>query len=73
MKEKKVVDRLDLPTRLPLSLTISLYLLADKLTLNGFGLGILVTFLAIIWLVAIIKLWSDKPTKLKELNDSSNP
>lgn len=70
MSGKKVIAAKNLPMRLPISLSILLWLLLDRLAAASWAWGCVGTLLAIIWIVAIYEVFTQESVELKELSAS---
>jgi len=62
----KVIARKNLPVRLPLFPTITLWLLLDKLQSPGYVWGIVGTLMALIWIAAIFMIIKEKEVNVLE-------
>jgi len=60
----KVIHRSQLPTRLPVTFAIAVYLLLDKLQAPGWVWGIAVTLLALVCISAVIGVVRELETKI---------
>lgn len=67
MKSKKVLHISQFPSRLPVTFTISVYLLLDKFQSPGWVWGVNVTLMAILWISAIHGIHTETDVKIKEL------
>lgn len=56
MKGRKVVSPKALPTNLPVSLTVSVFLLLDRLNVEGWVWGAVSAFFTLIWVASIAQL-----------------
>jgi hypothetical protein len=60
----KVIDSENLPARLPLWSSITVWLLLDRLQAPGWVYGVMGTLFAIIWIAAIVKFFRQTETKI---------
>lgn len=67
MSGKKVIAGKNLPMRLPIGLSILLWLLLDRLGAPSWAWGCVGTMLAIIWAVSIYAVFTQESVELKEL------
>lgn len=67
MKRHKVVSNKNLPMRLPIFPTITLWLLLDRLDAAVWVWSVVGTLWVILWIVAAITCWLQELTELKEL------
>jgi hypothetical protein len=63
----KVISRKQLPTNLPTQFTLLMWLVLDKLDSPGWVWGVVGTLVAILWASAIHAMYTQEPTRLKEL------
>lgn len=62
----KVISYKNMPVRLPVGGSCVLYLLLDRFQAPGWVWGVLGTLLAILWIVAVHKMFTQKQTELFE-------
>lgn len=62
--EKKVVHSANLPARLPIYQTATVWLLVDRFDTPPLWRGVIYAVLALIWVGAFIRLWVEKPTRI---------
>jgi hypothetical protein len=68
MTKVKVIRNLDLPTKAPLSLTISIWLLLDRLQVSPVWMGVYYTIFTVIWISIITSfvMQESVPVKFEE-------
>lgn len=59
MTKRKVISRKNLPTRMPLALTIALGLLLDRCAAPGWVWGVVGTLMAVVWIAVIFGMFSE--------------
>ena len=69
MSRTKVIAGKNLPIRLPITLSILLWLLLDRLGAPSWVWGVVGTLLAIVWIVAIYAVFTQESVELKELSE----
>jgi hypothetical protein len=67
MKHQKVVSNKNLPTRLPITLSIWVWLLLDRLKAASWVWGVVGTLVVILWAAAIFGIIHEDRTDLREL------
>ena len=67
MKTRKVIAWQNLPSKMPFQLTITTYLLLDKLKANDIVWGICAALIILIWLNWILACLVESSVDLKEL------
>jgi hypothetical protein len=53
-----------LPAQLPIQTTALVYLLLEHFDASGWVWGVVCTMLALIWVLAGLRMWTDKPKPL---------
>lgn len=64
MKKLQVIKPDNLPTKLPLTLTIALYLLIDKLNSPQWIWGMFWTLTVILWACSIYRMWVEEQVEI---------
>lgn len=67
MKHRKVLHAGQMPAKLPITWTAVVWLLMDRLKPPAFVWGVVGTWVVIIWLIAIIAVWTQDDTKIEAL------
>lgn len=67
MKHKKVISHNNLPTHLPVTSTIAVYLLLDKLRAPGWFWGAVGLFFVALWIGAIVAILHEDDVELDAL------
>lgn len=63
---RKVISFKNLPSRFPVLSTIVFYLLLDKLNSPGWLWGVVGTVMGLVWIGAIIAIWTQKQVDIFE-------
>lgn len=69
MKHTKVIKLNQLPSRLPIVQTIAWGLLLDRFHAPAWLWGAMGVLFLIVWIGAIVAMWTETPIELKELKD----
>ncbi|MBN9356216.1 MAG: hypothetical protein J0I15_07200 [Herbaspirillum huttiense] len=59
MTKRKVISRKNLPTRMPIALTIALGLLLDRCAAPGWVWGVAGTLMAVVWVAVIFGMFTE--------------
>jgi len=66
MNSKKVISIKNLPTRLPIQLTVLVYLLLDKFQPNDVTWGIVGTVVVLVWIGSVALMFQEKSVDIFE-------
>ena len=61
---RTVIPWSQLPAQLPIQTTALVYLLLEHFNAPGWVWGVVCTMLALIWVLAGLRMWTDKPKPL---------
>lgn len=69
MKRRKVVHYNQLPSRYPFWVSATTWLLLDRLQPPGWVWGVVLTLLALIWVMQVVAIWHEDKVSIHEITE----